>query len=367
MKILLIGEASYVHNTLKAGLRQLGHEVTHASDGNNWHNSPRDIDLRRDMRWGWLSGLWVLWQLWRHRRQFMGNDVVQVHNYFFLPLRPRWSYWLMRWLRRHNKIIVKGCWGDDPQVMRSQAMGLPRYNDTHVNGVAINVEENRERVAEQELKECQETWLKVTQCADALVPCLYEYFINYDVEPFRQRLHYIPLPIEIPENPDVKGRGDKIMVLVGVQPDRDYMKGANIMCQWVEQVARESNGRVVVKRVESVPYDEYCRLLDEADVLVDQLYSYTPSMNSLAAMARGTVVIGGGEEEYYDFIGEKELRPIINMRPGCDEENLQTLRRALLVPGRIEDLSRQSITFVRRHHDHIKVSRMYERLYSELS
>ena len=43
----------------------------------------------------------------------------------------------------------------------------------------------------------------------------------------------------------------------------------------------------------------------------DRFYSYTPSMNSLAAMARGTVVIGGGEEEYYEFIGETELRPII--------------------------------------------------------
>ena len=67
-------------------------------------------------------------------------------------------------------------------------------------------------------------------------------------------------------------------------------------------------------------------MLEEADVLVDQLYSYTPSMNSLAAMARGTVVIGGGEEEYYDFIGEKELRPIINVRPHEEEYNLKGLR-----------------------------------------
>ncbi len=60
-------------------------------------------------------------------------------------------------------------------------------------------------------------------------------------------------------------------------------------------------------------------MLDEADVLVDQFYSYTPSMNSLAAMARGTVVIGGGEEEYYEFIGETELRPIINVSPEYSE------------------------------------------------
>ena len=49
MKILLVGESSLLHNTLKKGLVELGHQVTLMSDGNDWHNSPRDIDLRRNM------------------------------------------------------------------------------------------------------------------------------------------------------------------------------------------------------------------------------------------------------------------------------------------------------------------------------
>ena len=106
-------------------------------------------------------------------------------------------------------------------------------------------------------------------------------------------------------------------------------------------------------------------MLAESDVLVDQLYSYTPSMNSLAAMARGTVVIGGGEEDYYNFIGEKELRPIINVRPCQDEYNMNVLR-ALLTPGRISELSRESVTFVRKHHDYMKVSRQYVEMYEKL-
>ena len=107
-------------------------------------------------------------------------------------------------------------------------------------------------------------------------------------------------------------------------------------------------------------------MLEEADVLVDQLYSYTPAMNALAAMARGTVVIGGGEEEYYDFIGEKELRPIINVRPHDDEYNLNVLREALLTPGRISKMSRESAAFVRKHHDYIKVSQQYLKMYEQL-
>ena len=101
-------------------------------------------------------------------------------------------------------------------------------------------------------------------------------------------------------------------------------------------------------------------------MLVDQLYSYTPSMNSLAAMAHGTVVIGGGEEEYYDFIGEKELRPIINVRPEEDEYNMMMLRETLLYPEKIEDMKRQGIEFVRKYHDYITVSRKYIKLYERL-
>jgi len=54
MKILFVGECSYLHNTLKRGLEELGHKVLIVSDGNGWHNSPRDIDLRRPERWGKL-------------------------------------------------------------------------------------------------------------------------------------------------------------------------------------------------------------------------------------------------------------------------------------------------------------------------
>ena len=98
MKILLIGEASFLHNTLKKGLLERGHRVLTMSDGNGWHDAPRDIDLRRDGRWGKLGGLRVVWQLLRHLPQLCGNDVVQIHNYQFVPLMYRWNTLLLRFL-----------------------------------------------------------------------------------------------------------------------------------------------------------------------------------------------------------------------------------------------------------------------------
>ncbi len=369
MRILLIGEASYLHNTLKKGLIEAGHSVRLMSDGNNWHNSPRDIDLRRDMRWGKLGGLKVVWQILRHLRSLTGNDVVQIHNYQFVPLKMRWNELLLRFLKRHNRCVVKGCFGDDTVILRRQAEGVPEYSDTYWDGRPQNAELNRERTAEQELPEVARCCLMANGMADALVPCLYEYYLCYDIEPYRARLHYMPLPMEIPAGSGPKSidAGRPLRVLVGLQPQRDYLKGAAYIGRLVEQVAEENPGKIEVKTVEGVPYAEYCRLLDEADVLVDQLYSFTPSMNSLAAMARGTVVIGGGEEEYYRFIGESGLRPIINVRPGRDAENLKTLRSVLLDREKISELSGQSVAFVRKYHDYRSVARRYAELYESLT
>lgn len=378
MKILFVGECSYLHNTLKRGLEELGHKVLIVSDGNGWHNSPRDIDLRRPERCGKLGGLWVLWSLLKSLPQLCGNDIVQLSGYTFIPLKARWNRWLFLLLRLLNRRVVKGCFSDDPQLFLMQSHGVPTYSDTYWNGREQNVEANRQRIAEHMRSQYKSCWHTVSYGADALVACLYEYYLCYDTNKFHNRLHYIPLPMEIP-NTIAKVKNSKcyvyhksnntqpIKVLVGIQPKRDYLKGAKRIASFVESVALRHPGRIEIEYVEGVPYDEYMHMLDEADVLVDQLYSYTPSMNSLAAMARGTVVIGGGEDEYYDFIGEPQLRPIINVRPDVsDSENEAAIEQAFFTEGKLQLISRQSIEFVRKHHDYRHVAELYERLYSSL-
>ena len=367
MKILLLGEASFVHSTLRKGFEDLGHNVTLVSAGCIW-DCPRDIDLTRDMRWGKLSGLKVIWKILINLHVFIGNDIVQMNDFHTIPLKLGWNKLFFKFIKRFNKNAIRGCWGDDIVVFDAQAKGILAYSDTHIGNKAINVEENKWRIEEQHLPEFLSCCRYVNKHADAFAACLYEYYMYYNKDEYRSRLHYMPLPIEISDDKNiiVKGEHWPIKVLVGIQKRRDFIKGASIIGELVEKIAAEHPDKVVVNKVYDVPYIEYCKMLEEADVLVDQLYSYTPSMNSLAAMARGTVVIGGGEEEYYEFIGEKELRPIINVRPHEEEYNLKVLREALLTPGRISKMSCESTAFVRKHHDYMKVSRQYIEMYDVL-
>ena len=94
----------------------------------------------------------------------------------------------------------------------------------------------------------------------------------------------------------------------------------------------------------------------------DQLYAYTPAMNALTAMAQGLVVIGGGEPEAYDLLGDYELRPVVNVQP--DKRSVYDAVVELAThPERISDLSRKSIEYVRRFHDCKKVAEKYIQFY----
>ena len=82
MKILLLGEYSNVHHTLSKGLKELGHAVTVASDGDHWKNFPRDIDLAR--KTGTLGTISYLAKLCRALPRLKGYDIIQLINPIFL-------------------------------------------------------------------------------------------------------------------------------------------------------------------------------------------------------------------------------------------------------------------------------------------
>ena len=85
-------------------------------------------------------------------------------------------------------------------------------------------------------------------------------------------------------------------------------------------------------------------------------------MNARLAMSKGIIVIGGGENENYNIIGETELRPIINVLPNYNSVYYE-IEQIVLYPERIPELKRQSVEYIRKHHDYIKVARQYEKLY----
>ena len=126
----------------------------------------------------------------------------------------------------------------------------------------------------------------------------------------------------------------------------------------LKQLQKDYKNECLVTAVESLPYKEYNRVMYDSDVLIDQLYSYTPATNALLAMAKGIVAVSGAEPEYYDFIGEHTLRPIVNVLPDADDV-YRKLENLILHREEIPQMCRDSRTFVERHHDYRKVAQQF--------
>ena len=364
MKILLLGEYSNVHNTLAQGLRHLGHDVTVASNGDFWKDYPRDIDLAR--RPGKLGGLALMAKVYSLLPRWRGYDVVQLINPIFLELKAERIMPIYRYLRRHNKAIVLGAMGMDWYWVHECTYRKPlRYSDFNI-GDRLRTDEPALREQRDWMGTPKETLNKLIarQC-DAIVSVLYEDHICYQPY-FPEKLRFIPLPI-VPNSPSSPCTpSSPLKLFIGISKGRSAYKGTDIMLRAAEAVQQKHPALLQIVKAEGVPFDQYRQMLNGSDALMDQLYSYTPAMNALLAMSKGIIVIGGGEPENYEIIGETELRPIVNVEPTY-ESVCHELEQLILHPERIPDLKRQSIAYVTRHHDYLKVARQYEALYRGLA
>lgn len=387
MKILLLGDYSNVHATLAEGLRALGHTVVVASDGDGWKDYPRDIDLKRPGKPGGTNLCQRLYDAAYFVRlkclfakRFRGFDVVQIVNPVFLPLRAERIMPYYRQLRRNNGKVFMAAFGMDHYwVKAGMDCETFRYSDFNVGStVRQDLPENALFIRD---------WLygpkgvlnqQIVADCDGIPAGLYEYWASYSKyipQEHRHKLQYIPFPIKLAltDAEDVKDETPKtVKFFIGVQRSRSAYKGTDIMLRALERVERKYPELVEVRKVESVPFEEYKRLMNTSDVILDQLYSYTPAMNALQAMSQGLVAVSGAEREYYELQEGRgalaaegncdeaamKLRPVINVLPSEDDVYEQL---CWIVEHRQElpRLKRESQEFVRLHHDYIEVARRY--------
>ncbi len=366
MRILLVNDYSGLHANLALGLRRLGHEVTVVSDGNGWRNYPRDISVVRRSP-SHLDGLRYLFHLWtRILPRLTGYDIVQLVNPICFDLCPERLFPVYRFLRRHNGRMVLGAFGEDSVWARTCIEQKPlRYSDHNIGDTV------RTDAASQDLLD---VWVGtsherlnryIANDCDAIVACLYEYLACYRLH-YPDKTRFIPLPIVRQTPPPPAEPHRRLRLFIGIDGARSAYKGTDIMLRAAQRIVQQYPDRVELQQAVSVPFATYQHLMDHSDIILDQLYSYTPSMNSLLAMSKGIVVVGGGEPENYAVIGEQQLRPIINVEPS-EECVFQALQQLVLHPQRIPQLQRDSIEYVARHHDHVQVARQYEALYRSLS
>lgn len=378
MKILLMGEYSNVHATLAEGLRKLGHHVTVLSNGDFWKNYPRDIDLVRKP--GKLGGIMYMMKLYTIVHKLRGYDIVQLINPMFLELKAERIFPIYQYLRKHNKKVILGGFGMDYYWVSVCCKDKPlRYSDFNIG--------DKLRTNTDALKE-RKDWLgtekgrlnqMIAEDCDGIITGLYEYWACYQPS-FPQKTTFTPFPIKpqliTPGNSNSHTYVEnhqvipldipkKVKLFIGINKSRSEYKGTDIMLKAAQAIAKKYPDKTELRIAENIPFAEYVKMMNGSDAILDQLYSYTPSMNPLEAMARGIICIGGGEPENYEIIHEDKLRPIINVLPNY-ESVYQELEHLVLHPELVPLLKQQSIEYINKHHDYIKVAKRYEAFYQKL-
>jgi len=378
MKILLMGEYSNVHATLAEGLRKLGHHVTVLSNGDFWKNYPRDINLVRKP--GKLGGIMYMIKLYTIVHKLRGYDIVQLINPMFLELKAERIFPIYQYLRKHNKKVILGGFGMDYYWVSVCCKDKPlRYSDFNIG--------DKLRTNTDALKE-RKDWLgtekgrlnqMIAEDCDGIITGLYEYWACYQPS-FPQKTTFIPFPIKpqliTPGNSNSHTYVEnhqvipldipkKVKLFIGINKSRSEYKGTDIMLKAAQAIAKKYPDKTELRIAENIPFAEYVKMMNGSDAILDQLYSYTPSMNPLEAMARGIICIGGGEPENYEIIHEDKLRPIINVLPNY-ESVYQELEHLVLHPELVPLLKQQSIEYISKHHDYIKVAKRYEAFYQKL-
>ena len=104
-------------------------------------------------------------------------------------------------------------------------------------------------------------------------------------------------------------------------------------------------------------FDDYMRYLSRADIVIDQVNSYSMGMNALMSMAIGKIILGGNELE--SNINEHNLdNPCINVRPDGDDI-VQKVEELLDKRNSLESIANNGRQYIEKYHSHIIVAQQY--------
>lgn len=352
MKILLLGDASRYHRTLAEALVRKGHCVTVASSGSGWRQTERDIDLSR--RAGRIGGALLQLRLDTSlRAKFRGYDIVQLCDTSFVDLRPHRQLAFARRLKRDNGRLFFCAVSDNPILISNLTGTSPvlRYSEWQTPWGMSDDSGSSKWLSGEMMNYAQE----LINLCDGVTTALYEYHrVMENAYGGVLPITYTGIPIAVPESsPRLtdSSKDRRLNVLCAGHIGRESQKGVDILLPLMRRLQADRPNRIKLITPPNVPYGEFLQFLDNADIVVDQLYSYTPATTALMAMARGAVAITGGEAEYLSFIGESAdaILPIFNPDPCNLEATYGRLLRLVDDDKLFMAMRRAGREFVMRH------------------
>jgi glycosyltransferase involved in cell wall biosynthesis len=372
MRILLIGEYSHLHNSLKEGLLKLGHEVVIAANSDGFKKYPVNYDFEAK---------------WINRKLF--NIPIKTISHFFKINLIELEYGIRFFLllpKLKNFEIVQFI--NETSIKTSKRLELfsikkiLKNNDKiFVLSCGIDYSTLKFYTENKTYKSILQPFFQNPKLYKEFNP-FYDYFKkghvkihNYIMQNFNGLIAtdfdyveatknhpifsgHIPYPINL-DKLEFKELyiEDKIIIFLGVNKYSYNQKGIPYFEKALTIIKEKYGDKIEIIATNTIPYPVYIELYNKAHILLDQTFSRDQGYNALEAMAKGKVVFTGAEIEFIEHYKITD-RVCINALP---DVNYLVDELSFLIenPKEIISISKRARAFIEKEHNYIKIAEKY--------
>ena len=373
MKILLVGEFSRLHNSLKEGLISLNQEVSIVGTGDDFKEFPVDFTIKP--KYILSSSLLkfinkVFFKLFKSDLRLLERgirfylllpklknyDIVQLINSDAIETYPFASRYLLNKLFNQNKKISLLICGEETPIIEYLLKNEMKYSILS----PLIANKNLKKDYNYSLKYVQPNYRKtfdfITEKSSTIITSDLDYKIP--MEKMGYDSQFIPNPINTDKITfEPLKIENKIIIFLGINESSSVKKGSDFFEKTLEIIKQKYPNQVETIVTKSIPYQQYIEAYNKAHILLDQIYSYDQGYNALEAMAKGKVVFTGAENEFLKQYHLTE-KVAINALPDVDYL-VNELSYLIENPNEIIAIGKRARTFVEKEHHYTKIAEKY--------
>lgn len=372
MKILLVGEYSRLHNSLKEGLTRLGHDVTIVAAYDSFKKYDVDLLIKKKYIKGLKQKLKnIIYRLFDYdfESQNIKNQILklssQLSNYDIVQFINEAPFGCTANKEKEIFDLISS-WNKDLYLL---SCGTDHISVSYANednfrySILTPYKSGKDKsfLDAYGLKFLTSEFIKLHQHIYARINGVIASDIDYHL-PLKNHPKYLGL-IPNPINTDILKfkkpvLNDKIVIFHGINSHNYYKKGNDIFDEALTLINQKYSERIKIITAKSLPYKEYINVYNKAHILLDQIYAYDQGYNALEAMAKGKVVFTGAEKEWLEYYNIEEDTIAINTLP---DASLIAKKLGWLItnPEKIIEISINARQFIEEKHNYILSAEQY--------
>lgn len=375
MRILLVGEYSRLHNSLKEGLTELGHDVLILGSGDGFKNYPVDLHISHSFKGFFLKklrtaihklssidlgSLEIYFKAKRKVSPLEKFDIVQLINESSIKTQPKYEIKFIKFLKsKCNKLFLLSCGVDYVSMNFTMNNGF-KYSmlDPYKSNHGLNKKYQFQLMYLN--KEYQKLHQYIITSCNGIITTDLDYHLPYlSYDKTDNYLGMVPNPINVNEINYIPIKiKNKVVIFHGINKSAVHKKGNEYFIKALVEIDKKFGDKIEIITTTDLPYLKYIKAYNSCHILLDQVYGYDQGFNALEAMSKGKVVFTGAETEWLDYYNIEEDTIAINAIPDY-KSIVEKLEWLILNPKKIEEISLNARRFVEKEHDYILVANRY--------